>query len=70
MNQPDPAIPPKRRAGPFGPAGEILPANQCRQTFALQHRIVTLIARNRRFTVDLSGARPRHWKSEVLSILP
>ena len=27
-----------------------------------------LIARKRRFTVNLSGARPRHWKSEVLSI--
>ena len=40
---------------------------QCRQTFVLQHRIVTLIARNRRFTVDLSGARPRHLKSEFLS---
>ena len=35
----------------------------------LQHRIVTLIARNRRFTVDLSGARPRRWKSEFLSTL-
>ena len=42
---------------------------QCRQTFVLQHRIVTLIARNRRFTVDLSGARPRHLKSEFLSII-
>jgi len=42
---------------------------QCRQTFVLQHRIVTLIARNRRFTVDLSGARPRHLKSEFLSIV-
>ena len=41
---------------------------QCRQTFVLQHRIVTVIARNRRFTVDLSGARPRRLKSEVLSI--
>ena len=41
---------------------------QCRQTFVLQHRIVTLIARNRRFTVDLSGARPRHLKSEFLSM--
>ena len=28
----------------------------------------TLNAWNRRFTVDLSGARPRHWKSEFLSI--
>ena len=42
---------------------------QCRQTFVLQHRIVTLIARNRRFTVDLSGTRPRHLKSEFLSIM-
>ena len=25
---------------------------------------------NRRFTLDLSGARPRHWKSEVLSMVP
>ena len=41
--------------------------SQCRQTFVLQHRIVTLIARNRRFTVDLSGTRPRRWKSEFLS---
>ena len=40
---------------------------QCRQTFVLQHRIVKLIARNRRFTVDLSGARPRRLKSEFLS---
>jgi len=30
---------------------------------------VTLNAWNRRFTVDLSGARPRHWKSEFLSIV-
>jgi len=30
---------------------------------------VTLNAWNRRFTVDLSGARPRHWKSEFLSII-
>ena len=43
--------------------------SQCRQTFVLQHRIVTLIARNRSFTVDLSGARPRRWKSEFLSTL-
>ena len=41
--------------------------SQCRQTFVLQHRIVTLIARNLRFTVDLSGTRPRRWKSEFLS---
>jgi len=27
-----------------------------------------MIARNRRFTVDLSGARPRRWESELLSI--
>jgi hypothetical protein len=27
-----------------------------------------LITRKRRFTVNLSGARLRHWKSEVLSI--
>ena len=42
----------------------------CRQTFSLQHRAVKLIARNRRFTVELSGARPRRWKSEFLSIMP
>ena len=36
--------------------------------FVLWHRIVTLIARNRRFTVGLSSARSRRWKSEVLSI--
>ena len=28
-----------------------------------------LIERKRRFTVNLSGARPRHWKSEVLSMI-
>jgi len=36
---------------------------------AFQHYSVTLIARNRRFTVDLSGVRPRRWKSEFLSML-
>ena len=35
--------------------------------FVLQHRIFTLIARNRSFTVDLSRARSRRWKSEFLS---
>ncbi len=40
----------------------------CCSTALLQHCIVKLIARNRRFTVDLSGARPRHLKSEFLSI--
>jgi hypothetical protein len=36
--------------------------------FGFQHRGDTLNALNRRFAVDLSGARLRHWKSEVLSI--
>ena len=36
--------------------------------FVFQHRGVTFNARNRIFAVDLSGARPQHWKSEVLSI--
>ena len=36
---------------------------------AFQHYLVTLIAWNRRFTVDLSGVRPQHWKSEFLSML-
>jgi len=31
-------------------------------------RGVTLNARNRRFKVDLSGACPRRWKSELQSI--
>ena len=35
---------------------------------AFRHRGVTVNAWNRRFTVDLSGACPRRWKSEVLSI--
>ena len=35
---------------------------------AFQHRGVNLNAWNRRFAVELSGARPRRWKSEVLSI--
>jgi len=30
---------------------------------------VTFNVWNRRFTVDLSGARPRCWKSEFLSII-
>jgi len=34
-----------------------------------QHRAVTLDPRKRRFTVDLSGIRPRHSKSEFLSSL-
>ena len=38
-------------------------------TALLQHCIVKLIARNRRFSVDLSGARPRRLKSEFLSIM-
>ncbi len=37
--------------------------------FAFQHRAVTLNAWNRRFAVDLSGARPRHSKGEFLSII-
>ena len=44
-------------------------ALHCCSTALLQHRIVKLIARNRRITVDLSGARPRHLKSEFLSII-
>ena len=36
--------------------------------FGFQHRGDTFNALNRRFAVDLSGARLRHWKSEVLSI--
>ena len=37
--------------------------------FEVQHRGVPLNERNRLFAVDLSGTRPRHWKSEFLSIL-
>jgi hypothetical protein len=40
---------------------------QCREAFAHQYRAVTLITRNRRFTVDLLGTCPRHSKSEFLS---
>ncbi len=57
------------RRKPLRGEGESANEPQCRQTFVLQHRIVTLIARNRRFTVDLSGARPRRLKSEFLSIV-
>ena len=55
------------RRKPLRGEGESANEPQCRQTFVLQHRIVTLIARNLRFTVDLSGTRPRRWKSEFLS---
>ena len=40
----------------------------CRHAFSVQHSGDTFNALNRHFTVDLSGARPRHWKSEVRSI--
>jgi len=33
---------------------------------AFQHRGDTFNALNRRFTVDLSGARPQRWKSKFL----
>ena len=36
---------------------------------AFQHRGVNLNAWNRQFAVELSGARPRRWKSEFLSII-
>ena len=36
--------------------------------FGFQHRGDTFNALNRRFAVDLSGARLRHWTSGVLSI--
>jgi len=55
------------RRKPLRGEGESANEPQCRQTFVLQHRIVTLIAQNR-FTVDLSGACSRCWKSKVLSI--
>ena len=35
---------------------------------AVRHCVGTFNVRNHRFTVDLSGARPRRWKSEFLSI--
>ena len=44
-------------------------APRCRQTRAVRHRVGTFNVRNHRFTVDLSGARPRHLKSEFLSIV-
>ena len=37
--------------------------------FVLQYRTVTLNASNRHYIFDLSGTRPRRWKSEFLSIL-
>ena len=40
----------------------------CRHAFSVQHRGDKFNTLNRCFIVDLSGARPRHWKSEVLSI--
>jgi len=43
-------------------------APHCRQACAVQYSAVTLNGWNRRFTMDLSGVRPRRWKSEVLSI--
>lgn len=44
--------------------------SQCRQTLAFQNRVVTLVARNRRFTVDLSGGCSPHSKSQFLSNKP
>ena len=43
-------------------------APHCRQTFAVHHRGDTFNSWNRSFVVDLSGARPRHCKCEVLSM--
>jgi hypothetical protein len=43
-------------------------APHCRQVCVLKHRGGTLKVRNDRFTVNLSGARPRRWESEFLSI--
>ena len=45
MNQPDPAIPPKRRTGPFGPAGEILPANQSIETLRPEDTLFEAVER-------------------------
>ena len=41
----------------------------CRHAFSVQHRGDKFNTLNRCFIVDLSGARPRHWKSEFLAIL-
>jgi CBS domain-containing protein len=45
MNQPDPAIPSKRRTGPFGPAGEILPANQSIETLRPEDTLFQAVER-------------------------
>ena len=49
-------------------SAKVANAPHCRQARAVLHRVGTLNGRNHRFTVDLSGARPRHRKSEFLSI--
>ena len=44
-------------------------APHCRQARAVRHRGGTFKVRNHRLAVDLSGARPRHLKSEFLSTI-
>jgi hypothetical protein len=53
---------------PLRNEGMVANAPQFPQASSVQHRGDTLNALNRHFTVDFSGARPRHWKSEFLSI--
>ena len=50
-------------------SAKVANAQRCRQARAVRHRVGTFNVRNHRFTVDLSGARPRRWKSEFLSTI-
>lgn len=45
-----------------------MPARRIDSTSQFTTAVFTLIARNRRFKVDLLGTHLRYWKCEVLSI--
>jgi len=49
-------------------SAKVANAPHCRQVCEVRHRVGKFNGRNHRFTVDLSGARPRRSKSEFLSI--
>ena len=51
----------------YAARAKVANVQKCRLPFVFQDRCVTLNAQNRRLAVDLSGARPRHLKSEFLS---
>jgi hypothetical protein len=55
------------RTGTAPRPGQCPSAPPCRPIFVFEHCGGTVKTRNQCFSADLSGARPRRWKSEFLS---